>query len=76
MRPHRFDPISFLSGVLFTAVGLLFLLPLSISYLVTMVLDLARWVLPALALLAGGVVVATTLVHRSGAGEGEEELEH
>lgn len=71
MRRHGFDAVSFLAGVLLIALGLIFFLPTSVSHLVTVILDLSRWALPALALLVGGVVVATTLMHRQSAGDEE-----
>ena len=55
MKRHPFDPVSFIFGVLFLAVGI----PMMFSER-GFVLFEGRWVAPAVLIVAGAVVLATS----------------
>lgn len=54
MYRHRFDPLSFTTGLLFTVLGVLVL-----ADQVTAFVPSARWILPTLALVAGVAFLAS-----------------
>jgi hypothetical protein len=56
MKIHKFDTLSFLSGLVFTAFGLLFLIPSQTDDLIDYVTGLGSWVWPV-ALLGIGVAI-------------------
>ncbi|HSJ33677.1 MAG TPA: hypothetical protein VLB85_01305 [Acidimicrobiia bacterium] len=53
MERHRFDALSFAFGVIYTLIGLTFLIPNTPFDLVDMVATSLRWVWPAAILLIG-----------------------
>lgn len=61
MRRHRFDPISFVGGIVFTAVGLLFLLPERPVGIIDLAVRAGRWALPTLLLVSGIAVLMSAL---------------
>lgn len=64
MKAHSFDPISFIFGSLFTAIGLVFMTSVQPwDLLFDLELD---WVLPAL-VLVGGVMLLVSVVRRDAA---------
>lgn len=63
MERHRFDVLSFSFGVIYTLLGLTFLLPNTPFDLVEMVTDSLRWVWPA-AILVIGAAILIPLVRR------------
>ncbi|MFP3913697.1 MAG: hypothetical protein ACLFWM_02395 [Actinomycetota bacterium] len=61
MKKHRFDPLSFAFGVIYTLIGLIFLLPLTPFDLVETVTASLRWVWPAAILLIGAAILIPLL---------------
>jgi hypothetical protein len=56
MKTHKFDTVSFLSGLVFTAFGLLFLIPSQTDDLIEYLAGLGGWVWPVI-LLGIGVAI-------------------
>jgi hypothetical protein len=56
MKTHKFDTVSFLSGLVFTAFGLLFLIPSQTDELIEYLAGLGGWVWPVI-LLGIGVAI-------------------
>lgn len=65
MERHRFDVLSFAFGVIYTLIGLLFLLPLTPFDLVDMLSISLRWVWPAAILLIGVAILVPLVRPRS-----------
>lgn len=61
MKPHRFDPISFVSGLLITIVGLLFLLPYDLTDLTAYLRRGAGWFWPVIFVVLGAAILIPTL---------------
>ncbi len=55
MKSHRFDPLAFIFGVIFLAIGI----PLAFAGSELVVFE-GRWIVPVVLIVAGGVVLATT----------------
>ena len=64
MKAHRFDALSFITGLVMAGAGLLFLLPYDAGDLIDVVSRAAVWIWPAL-LLAIGLAVLIPAVTRS-----------
>lgn len=66
MKTHSFDTISFISGVVITALGVLFLIPRDVTDLFALIGDLGNWSswFWAVVFLAIGAVVLAPLVRR------------
>lgn len=56
MRAHAFDGISFITGLVFTGIGFLYLIPGDVSDIVDLFVDAGVWFWPVL-FLAGGIAV-------------------
>jgi hypothetical protein len=74
MKTHRFDAISFLSGLVAVAIGMLYLVPKDAGDLFDAFGDLGRFFWPAF-FLALGVAVLAPLAARMRSGGGEERAE-
>lgn len=61
MKLHRFDPISFFSGLVIAAVGLLFLIPGSTADLVDAIAKYAVWFWPVLLVIVGLVILLSAI---------------
>lgn len=72
MKTHKFDTISFLSGLVFTAFGLLFLIPNQTDDLIDYVTGLGGWVWPVI-LLGIGVAILVPVFTSWNAEEPETE---
>jgi hypothetical protein len=72
MKSHRFDAISFISGLVAALIGLVFLVPQTPLDLVDAVTSLGSWFWPVLLLVIGLAVLVPVFVKRSP--EEEEEL--
>ncbi len=70
MKPHRFDTVSFIAGLVFTALGLLFLIPQTPEQLIDVLLDSGAWFWPILLVVIGLAVIVPALLPRA-----EEEPE-
>lgn len=66
MKTHSFDALSFVSGLVAAAVGVLFLLPAEFGDLVDAVTNMGSWLLPAIFLTIGVAVLAPVLLRRNG----------
>ena len=64
MKTHRFDIISFLAGLVFTGIGLLFLIPADVAQLWDVLVDWGAWFWPAVFLVVGGGIIAAALLPR------------
>jgi hypothetical protein len=53
MKTHRFDAISFFSGLVITLLGLVFLIPQTPVDIVSALTDLGSWFWPAVLLIIG-----------------------
>lgn len=65
MERHRFDALSFAFGVIYTLVGVIFLLPVTPFDLVETVTLSLRWVWPGAILLIGAAILIPLMRHRS-----------
>jgi hypothetical protein len=70
MKPHRFDTVSFIAGLLFTALGLVFLIPQTPEQLIDMLLNSGAWFWPVLLVAIGLAVIIPALMPKA-----EEEPE-
>lgn len=61
MKTHKFDTVSFLSGLVFTAFGLLFLIPNQTDDLIDYVTGLGGWVWPVI-LLGVGIAILIPVI--------------
>lgn len=66
MKTHRFDTLSFISGLVIAAVGLLFLVPSEPGAIFDFVGDVGAWLLPTFLLTIGLVVLIPPLLRSSG----------
>ena len=73
MKIHKFDPISFFSGVVITATGLIFLIPQAPSDLFDAVGSLGNWFWPVLLLTVGAAVLAPIFMRSKGQ-EGDQSV--
>lgn len=71
MKPHKFDRLSFVSGLVFTGFGLLFLIPNNTDDLVDVFVDVGSWAWP-LVLLGIGLAIVVPVFFRA---ENSEEVE-
>jgi len=62
MKTHRFDSVSFFSGLVFTAFGLLFLLPNDTSQVWSVLGDIGNWFWPAVLLAIGFGILGSVLL--------------
>lgn len=73
MKTHRFDALSFLTGLVITLIGLLFLIPRDPSDLIDFFADAGSWFWPVLLLAIGAAVLAPLAAGRGR--DKEEELD-
>jgi hypothetical protein len=57
MKTHRFDAVSFFSGLVITLLGLVFLIPQTPVDIVSALTDLGSWFWPAVLLVIGIAVL-------------------
>lgn len=72
MNTHDFDGVSFFTGLVFAAIGLLYLIPRDISSLIDLVVGAGSWFWPVV-LLAIGVAVLVPAIRRAGSTYSESE---
>ena len=65
MKSHRFDAISFISGLVAALIGLVFLVPQTPLDLIDAVTSLGSWFWPVLLLVIGLAVLVPVFVNRS-----------
>lgn len=74
MKTHKFDTLSFVSGLLFTGFGLLFLIPNQTDDLIDSIVDIGSWAWPMILLAVGLAIVIPALLN-TGQDEGNDETE-
>ena len=74
MKTHKFDAISFFSGIVITAIGLLFLIPTAPSDLFDAVGALGNWFWPVLLLTIGAAVLAPVFIRSKDQDEDQSAL--
>lgn len=74
MKPHKFDTLSFVSGLIFTGFGLLFLIPNHTDDLIESLVDIGSWAWP-LILLGIGLAILLPLFLNQRNLEEDPELE-
>jgi hypothetical protein len=57
MKSHRFDPVSFISGLVITLLGLAFLIPQTPVDIVEAIASLGSWFWPVVLLVVGIAVL-------------------
>jgi hypothetical protein len=65
MKPHRFDPVSFVTGLVITLLGLAFLIPQTPLDIVDVVTSFGTWFWPAVLLVIGIAVLVPVFVPSS-----------
>jgi hypothetical protein len=73
MKTHRFDAISFISGVVITLLGLAFLIPQTPVDVVEAIASVTGWFWPVLLLVIGGAILLPVLLPKDEGAEKEEE---
>lgn len=58
MKPHKFDPISFIAGLIATVIGLAFLIPADPTDIVALLDEFGSWFWPVLLIVVGIAVLA------------------
>ena len=71
MKRHEFDGLSFISGLIITSIGLVFLLLAEIGDIVNLFSDVGSWFWPLVFIAAGIAVLAPAIIRRDD--DGEEE---
>ena len=74
MKTHRFDGVSFFSGLVITVIGLLFLLPRAPTGLFAAIRGAGVWFWPLLLLSIGLVVLIPAIVRQTSDEDGESEV--
>jgi hypothetical protein len=72
MKPHRFDAISFISGVVAVVLGLVFLIPQTPVDLIDAITSLGAWFWPALLVVVGIAILVPVFASRRAEEEAEE----
>lgn len=65
MKTHKFDGISFFTGLVFAAIGLLYLIPRDVSDIVDLFVNAGGWFWPVLFLAVGAAVLVPALRPRA-----------
>ncbi len=72
MKTHRFDALSFLTGIVIAGIGLVFLVLPDIDDIVRVLTDAGSWLWPVLLIAIGVAVLAPLASRRVGADEDDE----
>lgn len=75
MKTHRFDAISFFSGLVIALLGLVFLIPQTPVDIVDALTDLGSWFWPAVLLVIGIAVLIPVFLPKEAEEEDLEELD-
>ena len=57
MKTHRFDPLSFITGLIATAIGLAFLIPEEPTDVIGLLDDFGAWFWPVLLVVVGIAII-------------------
>lgn len=68
MKPHRFDPISFISGLVITLLGLAFLIPRTPVDIIDAVTSLGSWFWPVVLMVIGVIVLIPVFASKATGG--------
>lgn len=74
MKTHKFDSLSFLAGLVITAIGLAFLLLPEVGDIIDLFTDAGSWFWPVV-FVAVGIAVLAPLATRDTGKEAEEETD-
>lgn len=76
MKTHRFDGVSFFTGLVIAAIGAIYLIPADVSDVVDLFVDAGSWFWPVLLLAVGLAIVIPVLVpsHKRERAERDENL--
>lgn len=74
MKSHKFDTLSFVSGLVFTGFGLLFLIPNNTDDLVDVFVDVGSWAWPLVLLGIGLAIVVPVFFKADDAEEDQPEM--
>jgi hypothetical protein len=72
MKSHKFDAISFISGVVAAALGLAFLIPQTPVGIIEMITSLGAWFWPAVLVVVGIAILVPVFMSRGT----DEETNH
>jgi hypothetical protein len=64
MKSHKFDAISFISGVVATALGLAFLIPQTPVGIIDMITSLGAWFWPVVLVVVGIAILVPVFMSR------------
>ena len=73
MKTHEFDAISFLAGLVLALIGILFLVPYRPADLLEVVGDIGGWMLAAILVAVGLIVLAPAIAGLRRVGEDETD---
>ena len=71
MKRHDFDGLSFISGLIITTIGLVFLLLAEVGDIVNLFSEVGSWFWPLVFIAAGIAVLAPAIARRDDNGEEE-----
>jgi hypothetical protein len=71
MKPHRFDPLSFIAGLVIAGIGLAFLLPPDPTDVFSFFGDFGAWFWPVVLVVIGLAIIVPAL-RRSDEGPADE----
>lgn len=64
MKAHKFDPVSFIAGLVIALIGLAFLVPATPVDVIGLITDLGGWFWPAVLVAVGIGVLMPALISR------------
>lgn len=74
MKPHKFDTLSFVSGLVFTGFGLMFLIPNNTDDLVDVFVNVGGWAWPLVLLGIGLAIVVPVFLRSDDLDEDQREV--
>ncbi len=74
MKPHKFDTLSFVSGLVFTGFGLLFLIPNNTDDLIDVFVNVGSWAWPLILLGIGLAIVVPVFLGSADSEEDQPEV--
>ncbi len=74
MKPHKFDTLSFVSGLVFTGFGLLFLIPNNTDALIDVFVNAGSWFWPLVLLGIGLAIVVPVFLRSDESEENQPEV--
>ncbi len=76
MKTHKFDTLSFISGLVFTGFGLLFLIPNQTEDLIDSIVDIGSWAWPLILLGIGLAILVPVLFNQIGTEDAVTETDN